>query len=107
MAYEDLRFALDELNALLVPVSEREWSSWARRMSEGLAAGTATAADVHAVFASGYGIHDLVIHPGNGHAVTSDERSAVNDRLSVLRFRIFDLSTPEKIDPWWRRPFRR
>ncbi|MFS0712801.1 hypothetical protein ABC195_02880 [Microbacterium sp. 2P01SA-2] len=93
MAATELLDALEDLEDLLRSVGADSWASWAARAAGGIAAG----GDPHVIRAAfgGMGsLNDLVIHPVNGHRVAPSQIAEVNERLSLLRERIYAAATP-------------
>lgn len=82
---------LDALIALLERVDEQHWAGWFRAARLEI-----TNRDAHGLtrIRRAYGgmgsFNDLLIHPQNGHTVSSAEAGQANEQLDALRTRIHD-----------------
>ncbi|SDQ75759.1 hypothetical protein [Microbacterium sp. cf332] len=92
MGEPDLRAALEELASLLRSVGADPWAEWASRSADHVAAGGDPTA-IRRAFGGMGSLNDLVIHPINGHRVASSQVAEANERLSLLRQRIFAAAT--------------
>ena len=82
---EDLSRIIQEAADLLLSVGEQHWGNWLAKDAALVRRSDFRGVEhVLSAFGGMGSINDLIIHPINGHAVSEDQISIVNEKLELL-----------------------